>query len=278
MSFVIPCCNDGRFIRDAIESVEKCPRDLYELIIVDDGSTDEQTIATMQELSECDYCIIHQSNLGLAAARNAGVSASSGEYILPLDSDNRIRPEFVIEAVKMLDENEETSIVHGDFQYFGLNDHLCKIESFDIRKMIHANYIDACALYRRDVWVACGGYDERMPVMGVEDWEFWLNAYSKGKKFFHLDMVAFDYASRADSMLQNTKLEENWRISEEYIYQKYAALVKEYYQEYHRWDYHGRELRRRPVRTLFRLFTNALWPRLHDRIYRIPPADQLKKP
>ncbi|MGH9819648.1 MAG: glycosyltransferase family 2 protein [Pyrinomonadaceae bacterium] len=270
ISFVIPCYNDGRFIRDAIESVEKCPYGLYELIIVDDGSTDEQTTATMQDLVERSYNVIRQDNKGLAAARNAGISASSGEYILPLDSDNKIRPEFVVEAVRILDQNHEISVVHGDFQYFGLIDDLCKIAPFDIRKMMYSNYIDACALYRKDVWAACHGYDEKMPVMGVEDWEFWLHAYTKGARFLHLEMVAFDYANRPDSMLQNTKLKENWQVSEEYIYRKYAALAKEYYQDYHDWNYHGRELRRRPVRTLFRLFTNALWPRLHDRIYKIP--------
>lgn len=269
VSFVIPCHNDGRFVRDAIASVEKCPSGLFELIIVDDGSTDNLTPQIMSELQNEGYHIIRQENKGPAAARNTGIRAASAEYILPLDSDNRIKSEFVEKAVEILDTKPEIGIVHSDFQYFGLADHLCRIEPFDIAKMLYSNYIDTCALYRKAMWTGCGGYDEHPALFGLEDWEFWLHAYSLDWKFVHLDMVGFDYAYRENSQLQKTKLEENWKEAEKYLYSKYVMLLKEHYRDYHRWDYHGSALRRRPFRTLFRLFTNAFLPKLHKRLYRI---------
>ena len=269
LSIVIPSYNDGQFIRNAIASVETCPRELYELIIVNDGSPDELTVSVIKELAAAGYNIINQENKGLGAARNAGVAAAKGEYILPLDTDNKIRADFTMRAVSILDERPEISMVHGDFQYFGETNALCRIAPFDVKKMLYRNYIDACAVYRKSMWEACGGYAENLPVLGIEDWDFWLNAHSKGFKFLHLDMVAFDYAHRSDSMFANLKKEENWRKSEEYLYKKYSMLVKEHYNDYQRWDYHGRELRRRPVRTLFRLFTNAFFKRLHNRIYKV---------
>ena len=119
------------------------------------------------------------------------------------------------------------------------------------------------------MWEAAGGYDENMPVQGVEDWEFWLNSYSKGFKFLYVNMVAFDYASRSDSMLANAKIKENWIRNEEYLYKKYAILLKEHYREYCRWDFHGRELRTKPLRTIFRLVANAFFPRLHRKFYKL---------
>jgi glycosyltransferase involved in cell wall biosynthesis len=269
LSIVIPCYNHGEFIRDAISSVETCPRDLYELIIVNDGSTDGSTISVMRELEAAGYHVIDQPNSGLARARNAGIEAGRGKYILPLDSDNKIRSDFTQKAVEILDEQPEIAMVHGDFQYFGEADFRCRIPPFEIKSMLRRNYIDACAVYRRSMWEACGGYDENMPVMGVEDWEFWLNAYSKGFKFQHLDMIAFDYAFRKDSMLGNIKKEENWRLSEEYLYRKYVMLLKEHYHDLERWDYHGRQLRRRPLRSILRLAASAISPRLHNKLFKI---------
>ena len=269
LSVVIPSYNDGRFIRDAIASVEVLPRELYEIIIVNDGSPEEFTLKVIADLEDAGYHIIHQANKGLGGARNAGVAAAKGEYILPLDTDNKIRADFIMRALQILDERPDISMVHGDFQYFGETNTLARIPPFDIKKMLRRNYIDACAVYRRSMWEACGGYDEQLPVMGLEDWDLWLNAYTKGFKFLHLDMIAFDYAHRLDSMFSNLRKEENWRASEEYIYKKYVSLLKEHYHDYERWDYHGGELRRRPIRTLFRLFTNAYYKRLHNRIYRV---------
>lgn len=269
LSIVIPSYNDGLYIRDAVASVEALPRDLYELIIVSDGSPDEYTISVIDELDAAGYRIIRQENKGLGGARNTGVAAAIGEYILPLDTDNKIRTDFTLRALKILDEQPEISMVHGDFQYFGATNARAHIAPFDIKKMLYRNYIDACSVYRRSMWIDCGGYDEKVPVMGIEDWDFWLNAYTKGYKFLHLDMIAFDYLHRLDAMTSILKREDNWRQSEEYLYRKYAMLLKEHYHDYARWDYHGRELRRRPVRTLVRLFTNAVWKRLHNKLFKV---------
>ena len=268
LSIVIPCFNHGQFIKDAIESVEKCPADLYELIIVDDGSTEETTTSVMSDLKSRGYRVITQENKGLPAARNTGIGAADGKYILPLDSDNKIRHDFVAKAVALLDDRPEIAIVHSDFQYAGLLDHIARIPPFDIKNMLYTNRIDACALYRKEVWTACGGYDPQM-VKGLEDWEFWLNAYSRDFQFLHLDMVGFEYTARKDSMLDRIKTARTWRELEEYVVKKYPMILKDEYRDYYRWDYHGRELRRRPVRTLFRLFANAFFTKIHDRIYKL---------
>jgi cellulose synthase/poly-beta-1,6-N-acetylglucosamine synthase-like glycosyltransferase len=87
VSVVIPCFNHGDFLPEAAASVISLKRSDIELIVVDDGSTDEQTRREMHKLAAQGTKVLRQENKGLAAARNAGILASHGEYIRPLDAD-----------------------------------------------------------------------------------------------------------------------------------------------------------------------------------------------
>ena len=91
VSVVIPCFNHGEFLPEAVCSATCIERDDIELIVVDDGSTDERTRKEMDALPAQGIKVIRQENKGLAAARNAGIAISRGEYILPLDADDRLR-------------------------------------------------------------------------------------------------------------------------------------------------------------------------------------------
>src|SRR5947209_8221071 len=103
MSIVIPCFNQGRFIDEALQSLEECNQDLFEIVIVNDGSTDEFTNQRLTALKEQGLNVIFQENKGLGAARNSGIAKSRGRFILPLDADNRIYPEYVSESITVLD-------------------------------------------------------------------------------------------------------------------------------------------------------------------------------
>ena len=72
------------------------------------------------------------------------------------------------------------------------------------------NFIDACALYRRRLWEELGGYDEKMPLMGVEDWDFWLRVAAHGGRFFHVSKIGFDYRVRKESMMAKAIGFEGW--------------------------------------------------------------------
>jgi hypothetical protein len=72
-------------------------------------------------------------------------------------------------------------------------------------QLVKENYIDACALYRKSVWESVNGYDERMPWMGWEDWEFWMRVAVRGWQFAHVDEIAFDYRVRRGSMIDSAK-------------------------------------------------------------------------
>ncbi len=219
ISIIIPCYNMGGFIDEAIQSVQQYPDNkIYEIIVVNDGSDDTYTIGKLKHWEDKGIKIIHQENKGLGNARNTGIQAAQGDYILLLDADNKILPEYVSLSIEEFDQHPETAIIYGDALFFGEENKIKKVPDFSIEALLKENYIDACTVFRKEVWNAVGGFDENMPVMGWEDWDFWLRAFFKGYKFKHINKVLFEYRVRGDSMIQTTK--QHQEILRNYIFSK----------------------------------------------------------
>src|SRR6266481_8996472 len=119
VSVIVPCFNHGEFLREAAGSVTNSRREDIELIVVDDGSTDERTRKEMDTLRAQAIKVIRQENKGLGAARNAGVAASQGEYLFPLDADDRLRSEWIDRGIGILNSDPNVGVVYGDAQCFG---------------------------------------------------------------------------------------------------------------------------------------------------------------
>jgi len=201
VSIVIPCFNHGEFLPEAVCSVTAIERDDIELIVIDDGSTDERTRKEMDSLPGRGIKTIRQENKGLAAARNAGVAIAKGEYILPLDADDRLRSEWIAQGIRILDSKPKVGVVYGDAERFGTRTGRWRVGPFDADKLLEWNYIHASALYRRTVWEQNRGYDGTMPVQGLEDWDFWLGALEHGWEFAYVPEVFFDYRQAEQSMI-----------------------------------------------------------------------------
>jgi len=228
ISIVIPCYNQGEYILEAISSVESCQDDVYEIVIVNDCSTDNLTKKVLSYLKEYGYCVIdHQENQGLARARNTGIEKARGRYILPLDCDNKIRAKYITKGIEILDKYPEVGVVYGDVQVFGDKSDIWQLPDFDINKIASENYIDACAVLRKEVWSDCGGYDDKIPdKLGYEDWDLWLGAAEKGWKFYHINEVLFDYRLRSGSMLNICRIPENHERLVRYICTKHLDIYR----------------------------------------------------
>lgn len=225
LSVVIACFNQGQFLVDAIASVERTATERCELVVVNDGSTEPRTLEVLKVLRQAGYHIIDQPNAGLAAARNRGIRAARGRYLLPLDSDNRLAPGSIAAALRVLDAEPQVGVVYGDRLDFGLRSGCAKVPRFDLARLLWWNFIDACAVYRREIWEACGGYDARSTVL--EDWEFWIAAAKRGWRFHRLPQVTVEYRVRPNSMLAGARLE---RLSSawDYIRSKHRELYGEH--------------------------------------------------
>lgn len=222
LSVIIPCYDDGDYLIEAVDSVERYAPEA-ELIIVDDGSTEPRTLEVLAALREAGHRVIEQPNAGLSAARNRGIAASAGDYFLPLDADNRLLPGFVAEAVAILDADPAVGVVYGDRREFGTRTGDVAVPDLDLPTMLWSNYIDACAVVRRAVWSDVGGFD--VTFTNWEDWDFWLSAAERGWRFLHLPRPVFEYRVRPDSLQQRFLRRDDYPSLLRRIYEKHRALV-----------------------------------------------------
>lgn len=204
ISIIITCYNLGLYLEEAISSIIDYPNlDLLEIIVVNDGSTKLTTIEILNKIKRTygKVIIIDQKNQGLAKARNNGIIKAKGEYIIPLDADNKLRHKFIENSIELLDNNNTIELVYGNANFFDQRKGLWKMNEVDIEEMVLNNQIDACACFRKSTWEALEGYDENMPYMGFEDWDLWLRMIAKGMEFKYVNAVFFDYRVRENSMI-----------------------------------------------------------------------------
>lgn len=199
LSVIIPCHDDGDYLIDAVASVERNAPEA-ELIIVDDGSTEPRTREVLGALVRAGRKVIEQPQSGLSAARNRGIAASTGDYFLPLDADNRLLPGFAAEAIALLAADSAVGVVYGDRRELGARSGDVAVPELDLPRLVSGNYIDACAVVRRAVWSEVGGYD--VALHDWEDWDFWLGAAARGWRFTRLPHPTFEYRVRPDSLHQ----------------------------------------------------------------------------
>ncbi len=231
VSVVIPCYNHGQFLDEAVESVLRSDFGEYEIIIVNDGSTDSFTMEVFKELErrflhDDKVTIINQQNLGLPAARNSAIRVARGEYILPLDADNKIRPQYLSKAVEILDRDEQMGVVYSYANLFGETRGTWVFSRFELRKLLLENFVEACSVFRKKIWEECNGYDPAM-IMGFEDWDLWICAMVKGWRFHLIEEVLFDYRVRKDSMVSSCSISDNHRQIIKYICEKHRQTFVE---------------------------------------------------
>ena len=207
VSVVIPCYNQGVYVDEAVRSVSDQTFQDFEIIIVNDGSTDDFSNTLLASYNRPKTTVFHIENRGLSGARNFGISKSRGEYILPLDSDDKFRPTYLEKAVAILDKNAEIGFVTCWVEVFGEEEFIWKTHSFDLKEALVQNRIGTCLLYRKRCWEEVCGYDESM--RGYMDWNFWISIGSKGWKGDVITEPLFLYRRRTQSMLTESNKMEN---------------------------------------------------------------------
>ncbi|MBX7142821.1 MAG: glycosyltransferase [Oligoflexia bacterium] len=207
VAVVIPCYNQASYLPEAVESVVRQTFDNWECIIVNDGSPDE-TSAVARELiakfSDKRIYLVEKKNGGLADARNWGIAASCAEYVLPLDSDDKLQPSAIERLVAVLDREQQYAIAYPDYKRFGSDeiDVRCISEQDFLNPGRPENGLPYSSLYRRSMWERIGGYNTNM-TWGYEDWNFWLSAIECGFKARHVEEALFQYRVKPGSMLTN---------------------------------------------------------------------------
>ncbi len=225
VSVIIPCYNQGQFVADAVDSVLAQTFSDFEIIIVNDGSTDGDTCRLLKDFKREKVQILHTANHGLATARNNAITDAIGEYILPLDADDRIEPEYLEKAVALLDTHDKLGIVYCRAKLFGNVETEWLLPPYSLQQMLLDNVIFCSSMFRRSDWEAVGGYDPGM-IYGWEDYEFWLSLIELGREVLQIPEILFSYRVASDSMVRS---KERWQKTEMFkrIFQRHTKLFSE---------------------------------------------------
>jgi glycosyltransferase involved in cell wall biosynthesis len=207
VSVIIPCFNQGAYLDEAIESVLAQTFQDFDILVVDDGSTDAETVNMLKDAAWPKTRVIRTENEGLAAARNTGIREAQGIYILPLDADDKIGKGYLDDAVRILDRHPEIGIVYCEVSHFGVKEGRWDLPEYSLDNILIHNVIFCAALYRKADWETVGGYNVNM-VYGWEDWDFWLSLIHIGRKVYRIPKIYFYYRVREGSMVHNMDEEQ----------------------------------------------------------------------
>jgi glycosyltransferase involved in cell wall biosynthesis len=235
VTVVIPCFNQGQYVDEAVSSVLSQTFTDLEIVIVDDGSTDRATRALLDNYSRPKTTILRTDNAGPSTARNRGIALGTGEYILPLDADDRIDETYLEKAVRRLDANAELGIVYCRARHFGARTDDCEFKPYGFPDILWENMIFVSGVFRRSDWHEVGGYRTAMRE-GWEDWDFWLSLVERGRQVDQIPETLFFYRVVAAASRNKTLYAERARTNRMFrtIVQNhldlYAAHVNEMYE------------------------------------------------
>ena len=200
ISVLIPCYNLGEFLDEAVDSVLRQTYQNFEIVVVDDGSTDAATNALLADYQRPKTRVIRAAHGGVSAARNLAIAQTTGPYLCALDADDRLEPTYFEKAVAVLDAEPATTFVSCWLRTFGTESWEWKPERCDLPTLLWEDTVLTASLVRRAAVVAVGGYDTQMPIQGLEDWDLWLTLAEHGHRGVILRDVLFNYRRRPGSL------------------------------------------------------------------------------
>ena len=206
LSIILPTFNRGKYILDAIESIQAMSFKDWELIIVDDGSVDQTNIAISKCLvDERIHYFYNETNQGASFARNLGLQKSTGKYISYLDSDNTYTSSFMSPAIEFLEKNQNFDLVYGALltSSHGKKKQIL-FKEFSRRQLLKGNYIDMSTIvHRRKLYELFGGFDES--IHRLDDWDLILK-YTQNNDAKGLEIVAANYRTLDDLRVTDNHL------------------------------------------------------------------------
>lgn len=209
----MPVYNYARYLDEALQSLMEQTVKPDEIIVVDDGSTDNP-----KEI--CDKYPVkyfYKENGGLASARNFGIDKATSEYVFSFDADDILRPD-TIKVYKEL--AEPNTVVTLPLMAFGSESYTARPEIASLDLLKQRNVIYSNSLFPKDLWEKVGGFDESETMrLGLEDWLFWMECAKVGAKFKIGDYVALLWRRHPKSMSESSA-NPNWNKITTYMMEK----------------------------------------------------------
>jgi glycosyltransferase involved in cell wall biosynthesis len=206
VSVIIPCFNYGRFLADALISLDKQTLQDFEIIIVEGGSTDGTTTEQVRALEHPKVRKIFQPEPTLVGEnRLTGLQQARGKYITFLDADDMIAPTYLEKAVMAL-ELLGVDVVYPSVQLFGRENRVWETgEKFSLADLCRTNTVATVAAFRYDTWKSQNiGYGSNKDG-SIEDWDFWLRFAERGARGYKIREPLMLYRIHGNSLSDSIK-------------------------------------------------------------------------
>jgi glycosyltransferase involved in cell wall biosynthesis len=228
LSVVIPYYNLGRYIQETIDAVLSSEYKSIEVLIVNDGSTDVESLNALKKIEDTyPVKVVHTKNQGVSAARNTGAAQASGEFLSFLDADDTVSITYYSKAIRVLKEYDNVSFVGCWAQYFGNDNRVWPAFNPEPPYLLVHNMINSSALVYKTPHFLVSGLNDPEMVYGMEDYESVINMVERGFRGVALPEILWRYRIRQDSMAQSFNV-----YTEQYLYRliskKHAAFFSEY--------------------------------------------------
>jgi glycosyltransferase involved in cell wall biosynthesis len=208
VSIIIPIYNYGIQFEKTLQSVFDSTYKNVEIVIVDDGSTDTYVKLKLESIKDHpNIKIIHQENQGPSSARNYGVKNSNGVFILPLDGDDTIHPDYIQSCVNILKNNKTISPVYCDTHHIGQIQGVEQRPEWSLERLRQGPFIVNCAMFHRESFDVCDGYD--ITLKGWEDYDLWIRMGLKGYSGKRIPKPLFTYFHHESDGTVSTEANNN---------------------------------------------------------------------
>ncbi|MFV8271460.1 glycosyltransferase family 2 protein [Flavobacterium sp. GT2N3] len=205
ISIVIPCYNDVQYVEQSVLSALNQTYPNIEVIVVDDGSN-AATKTVLKKLGPKITKLIVQENQGQSTARNVGIKAAKGEFIVTLDSDDFFEPTFCEKAIEVFLNKRDTKIVtcYANLLFEDKPSYVFKTLGGSIVNFLYLSDALGTSMFRKEDWESCGAYDEGMR-SGFEDWEFFIRLLKDGGTAEVIKEPLYNYRKRSNSTSVNAR-------------------------------------------------------------------------
>ncbi|MBM3667239.1 MAG: glycosyltransferase family 2 protein [Actinobacteria bacterium] len=199
VAVIVPCFNHGRFLPESVESALSQRGGPPHVLVVDDGSTEEETVRAIADLPP-EVEVLRQENAGHGPARTAGVVATEQPFLCMLDADDRLAPGAALRLKRALLDDPRAGWSYGRMRFFGAWHGEIRFPDWDPYRLLYRSIVGWIGMIRREAYEQVGGFDPAMG--GFEDWDFMLGALEHGWVAAQVPEVVLEYRKHETSMLE----------------------------------------------------------------------------
>ena len=223
VSVIVPLYNAAPYIGEALESIVASTYRPIEVIVVNDGSTDDSLrVAQVFAGEHKEVRVLSQPNSGVSAARNHAIREAKGEYILPVDADDKIGATYIEHAVAVF--ADQVRVVGCRAEYFGAKQGEWRLPEYTPELLARKNMIHVSSLFRRADWQRAGGFCEQD--IYREDWDFWLSLMEQGGTYVRLNEVGLYY--RVQAVSRRARAKQQKRAIVDAVNRRHPAYMERY--------------------------------------------------